>query len=186
LPQRIANAPSFATYEQTFEFTIPQAGRYALRVEGKVPASIRPEGVPNLPASDKTWELRTRIFMEAIDDAARASGRPIFLDYATDEGTLGMPADSRTVLTVGAAGRANQSQPYSATGPAMNLELLPKPNLLVADDDRLGPDGAVAYGTDLAAPFAAGLAGRSLARGLSRVEYWKALQGRPARVLRAP
>jgi hypothetical protein len=186
LPQRLANAPSFATYEQTFEFTIPKAGRYALRVEGKVPASIRPEGVPNLPNLDKTWELRTRIFMEVVDDASRAAGRPVFLDYATDEGTLGMPADARSLLTVGAAGRSNRALAYSATGPAMNLELLPKPNLLVADDGRLGPEGAVAYGTDLAAPFAAGLAARSLARGQSRVDYWKCFQGRAARVLRAP
>src|SRR5205807_9036983 len=34
LPQRLANRPDAAVYEQTVEFTADAAGRYALRVEG--------------------------------------------------------------------------------------------------------------------------------------------------------
>jgi hypothetical protein len=186
LPQRLDNYPNSATYQQTLEFTVPRAGRYALRVVGKVPASIRPEGVPSLPAFEKTWELRPRLFLEVVDDPSRAAGRPVFLDYATDEGTLGMPADSRGLITVGSADRANHAQSYSATGPAMNLDLLVKPNLLVYDDGRLGTEGAVAYGADLAAGYAAGLAVRSLFHGQTVAQYWQAIQGRPPRVLKVP
>jgi hypothetical protein len=184
LPERLANHPNSATYQQSLEFTIPRAGYYALRMEGKVPHSIRPEGVPSLSAFEKTWELRPRLFLEAVDDASRAAGRPVFLDYATDEGAIGMPADSRGVITVGAADRSNHPQLYSATGPVMNLELLVKPNLLVYGDERLGPPGAVAYGADLAAPLAAGLAARSLLRGQTADEYWKSVHGLAVRVLK--
>jgi hypothetical protein len=68
----------------------------------------------------------------------------------------------------------------------MSLELLIKPNLLVAGDGRLGPEGATAYGTSLAAAYAAGLAARSLGTGTTAAVYWKALEGRSARVLKIP
>jgi hypothetical protein len=186
LPQRLTNSPFAATYEQVLEFTVPRAGRYALRVEGKVPPGIRPVGVPKLPAFEKTWELKPRIFVEVQDDASRGAGRPVFLDYATDQGTIGMPADARRLLTVGAADRSKKPQPYSATGPVMNLDLLAKPNVFVYEQGRLGPEGAAAYGTSLAAPYAAGLAARALYLGSPRVEFMKALRGRPAKVLRLP
>jgi hypothetical protein len=186
LPQRLANSPSAATYEQTLEYTIPKAGRYALRVEGHVPKGIRPATVATLPAFQKIWELRPRIFIDFADDASRSAGRPVFLDYATDHGTIGMPADARSVITVGAANRAKKPQPYSATGPVMNLELLAKPNVLVFDKGLLGPEGATAYGTSLAAPYAAGLAARALYTGQPRAEFMKTLRSRPAKVLTLP
>jgi hypothetical protein len=83
-------------------------------------------------------------------------------DFATDEGSLGMPADARGVFTIGAADRLKKAQSYSAPGPAMSLQLLPKPDILVVEDGRLGPEGAIAYGTSLATPHAAGLAARAL------------------------
>jgi hypothetical protein len=186
LPQRLANSPSSATYEQTLEFTVPKTGRYALSVEGKVPAGMRPRGVANLPAFEKTWELRTRIFVEAEDEASRSRGRPVFVDYVSGEGSLGMPADSRRVITVGAAHRSNKPQSYSATGPAMNLELLAKPNVLVYEDGRFGKEGATAYGTSLATPSAAGLAARALFTGTTAVDFWKAVKAKPGQVLRLP
>jgi subtilisin family serine protease len=186
LPQRLANSPSSATYEQVLEFTVPRAGRYALSVEGKVPAGIRPAGVASLPAFEKRWELRPRLFIEAVDEASRSKGRPVFEDYATGEGSLGVPADARHVITVGAANGSNKPQPYSARGPAMNLDLLPKPDLLAYEDGRLGGEGAVAYGTSLATPTAAGLAARALFGGTTAAEYLNALKARPGRVLRAP
>ncbi len=186
LPQRLVNEPAFAVYEQTLEYTIPRAGRYALRLEGKAPPGIRPPSVPTLPAQVKSWELRPRIFVQAEDEASRNRGRPVFLDYATDQGALGMPADARRVITVGSADRTRKPARYSAHGPAMNLEMRDKPNLLLEDDGRLGTEGSLAYGTSLAAPLAAGLAARAIASGASSVEYWRGLQGRPARVLRLP
>jgi hypothetical protein len=186
LPQRLANSPSSATYQQTLEFTIPRAGRYALRLEGRVPRGTRPRRAPHLPGLAKTWELHPRAFVEVVDEPSRAKGRPVFLDYATGQGTLGMPADARRVVTVGVAARSKKPLPYSGTGPALNLELLTKPNVLVALDDRLGPEGAAAYGADLAAPLAAGLTARALYTGGSVVELLKPHYGQKPKVLPAP
>jgi hypothetical protein len=186
LPQRLANGPSSATYEQDLEFTVPHAGRYALRLEGRVPRGTRPIREPHLPALAKTWELHPRILLEVVDDASRARGRPVFQDYATGQGTLGMPADARRLITVGAAERSRDPQPYSGTGPALNLELLPKPNVFIALDDRLGPEGAVAYGTDLATPLAAGLAAKALYTGGSVVDLLRPPFGGKPKVLRGP
>src|SRR5262249_13225345 len=44
VPLRLDNQPSSGAYEQTVEFTVDNPGRYALRVEGRVPATIRPPG----------------------------------------------------------------------------------------------------------------------------------------------
>jgi hypothetical protein len=103
LPQRLANDPRAATYEQVVEFKVNPAGRYALRVEGLVPAGIRPRGsVAALPGAQETWELRPRIFVETVDSAARKAGRVIFLDYTTtDAYGRGMPADAREVVPLG-------------------------------------------------------------------------------------
>src|SRR5262249_54040799 len=57
LPQRLDNQPAAATYEQTLEFTVKDAGRYAVRVEGRAPRGIRPPSAPTLPVMVKTSEL---------------------------------------------------------------------------------------------------------------------------------
>jgi len=98
LPLRLVNQPTFAIYEQTLEFTVPAAGRYALRVEGKQPADIRPASVPTLPIMERHWELHPRIFVSLIDGAPQSGGRPVLLDYATPSAATGMPADARSVL----------------------------------------------------------------------------------------
>jgi hypothetical protein len=99
LPQRLANDARAATYEQVVEFKVNPAGRYALRVEGMVPAGIRPRGAVALPGTQETWELRPRLFVETVDSASRKAGRVVFLDYATPGVSgLGMPADSREVM----------------------------------------------------------------------------------------
>ena len=54
---RIDNQPTNATYEQAVEFAADPAGRYAVRVEGRVPAGIRPADQPNLSRHNRTWEL---------------------------------------------------------------------------------------------------------------------------------
>src|SRR5262245_39371387 len=46
--------------------------------------------------------------------------RPIFLDYANDLGTVGMPADARPVMTVGADDELGQQRAYGSVGPLMN------------------------------------------------------------------
>jgi subtilisin family serine protease len=186
LPQRLANEAASATYEQTLELTLLEAGRYALRVEGKAPRGIRPASVATLAALEKMGELRPRIFVEVVDEPSRAAGRPVFLDYQTDEGSLGMPADSRGVITVGAADGKRQPQAYSAPGPPMNLELLVKPDILVAEDGRLGPEGAIAFGANVATPYAAGLAARALFTGANQAVLRRKWTGGPNTILSVP
>jgi hypothetical protein len=181
LPQRIDNQPSSATYEQTVEFTVKEAGRYFVRVEGRKFPGIRPPSVPTLPIMEKTWDLRPRVFVETL----AGDGRAVFQDYAPAAGGLGMPADAERVLTIGAANRLNQPEPYSASGPPHNLLLLPKPELLAYDE--LGGDGGPsAYGTSLSASFAAGLAASSFSAGAPHLKFLEAVQRGPGSLLRVP
>lgn len=156
-PQRLHNAASYATYEQTVEFTADSAGRYALRVEGSIPNSVRPANLPTLPSLQQSWELNPRVFLNVLDDASRAVGRPVFADYAPDFGNVGMPADANFARTVGAAGPNGEPRSYSATGPAFGRELLAKPGVLLYDGLKL-PSGQAAYGTAPATGLAAGMA----------------------------
>jgi len=98
LPLRLTNEPSHATYEQTLEFTVPAAGRYALRIEGGQPATIRPASEPTLPVMQVSWELHPRILVTSADVAAESKGQPSLLDYSTPSAALGMPADARSII----------------------------------------------------------------------------------------
>jgi hypothetical protein len=181
LPQRIDNQPSSATYEQTVEFTVKEPGRYFVRVEGRKFPGIRPPSVPTLPIMEKGWELRPRVFVETL----AGDGRAVFLDFAPVAGGLGMPADAERVLTIGAANRLNQVEPYSAGGPPHSLLLLPKPDLL-AYDELGGEGGLSAYGTSISTSFAAGLAASSLSAGAPKLKFLEAVQHGPGSVLRVP
>jgi hypothetical protein len=104
LPQRLDQNSYSSTYEQTVEFTVGQPGRYALRVEGKAPTSLRPSTVPDLPALNQArGELRPRLLIQNVDAASRLLGRPLFLDYATTEGSEGVPAGALGVTRIDAA-----------------------------------------------------------------------------------
>jgi hypothetical protein len=187
LPQRLENQPTFGIYEQAVEFTVDKPGRYALRVEGRVPPGIRPPGVPSLPIQQVSWELRPRIFVGVEDEASRAAGRAVFADFPTDQGNIGMPGDAQGVITVGAADFQGQPRPYSAAGPPHNLELLLKPTVLAYDGLRLGDaEEASAYGSDVAAPFAAGMAASALTAGTPRLRFLEGMQISPGKLLRVP
>lgn len=208
LPERLDNFPNCATYEQSVRFRVDKPGRYALRVErqlpsrwsllvdppsgrhalglltGLMPAGIRPLGKATLPALEKSWELRPRLFVEATEGDVARSGRPVFLDYAADPGTLAMLADSRGVISVGAARLNNQPQPYSALGPPAGLDYIQRPHLFAYDalDLRL-PGTSMAYGANVAAPFAAGTVAGLFSAGLSREQFAQRLQQQPGAVL---
>jgi hypothetical protein len=77
LPLRIDNQPNSATYEQTVDFTAPAAGRYAIMVLGRAPASTRPADRITLPSAARTGELRPRIFV----DGGSGNNKPVFVDY---------------------------------------------------------------------------------------------------------
>jgi hypothetical protein len=186
-PMRLQNLPNSATYEQTLEFTAETPGRYALRIEGQVPAGIRPPTAPGSQGAQKTWELRARVFVDAVNEAARAAGRPIFLDYATEQGGIGMPGDAAAVITVGSADQENRPQSYSGTGPAFDLLLARKPNMLAYDGLKVSPDAAQGVqGTGLATSFAAGTVATALGSGMPRIHLTRMLQERPGKVLRMP
>jgi hypothetical protein len=167
LPLRIQNLPDSATYEQIVEFSVPTTGRYALQVEGQVHPGIRPASAPTLPGIEKNWELQPRIFVEVVDESSRLAGRPVWLDYATDLGTIGVPGDAHGLITVGAADNSGKPEVFSSPGPPVYLELLIKPDVLASGRLRAETGGGpVAYGTGLATAFAAGQAAILLNSGM--------------------
>jgi hypothetical protein len=207
-PQRLEHLPGGSVYEIVLDVTIDKPGRYAVRLEkqpdtqwvvglhpirklpalakleGLNPVGIRPLGVPALPAQAPDWELRLRLFVETVDDTVRLVGRTVFADYWTDAGTVGMPVDSRGVVSVGAADLDGRPQPYSATGAPAFVELACRPTLLAYDALQL--DGGAAFGTDVANAYAAGTAATLLSAGTPRepLRTWLLAQG--GKVLRVP
>lgn len=170
---RLSAAPNSAVYEITLDVKLPQAGRYAVRIGGIAPESIYPPGDPTLPFMRKRSDLNVRLFVAPLD----ASGRAIFHDFATASGSLGMPADARTAITVGAAGTDNQRQPYSAGGAPFGMDLLSKPDVLSYDRG---------VGTAESAAFAAGLAALVPPAGRSPAACLQNLHVPPGGVLRIP
>jgi hypothetical protein len=183
-PLRIDNQLAAATYLQQVEWVIDAPGRYALRVEGQVPPGTRPPGTPMLPAIQESWELTPRIFVAAV--APANAGRPVFIDYATDEGSLGMPADSRMLLTVGAAHLDGRQDAATTQGPPLNRDLLTKPNLFAYSAPPPIPGGgSKAFGTSVATSFAAGLTASLLSAGIQPAYLERAFSP-PAKLLLVP
>lgn len=149
VPMRIESNPNAGTYEQTVELRVTKPGRYAVRIEGKLPESDQPRGSPTLPAQRRPVEIRPRLFVQTLAGA----GRAVFDTFVTQAATIAMPGDAHYVTTIGAADDAGKARPFSAPGPAYNLELRLKPDAVVADEEATG-----AGGTGLAAAHAAGLA----------------------------
>jgi hypothetical protein len=177
-PQRLEQSLTSAVYEQSVTLTVAAPGRYALWVEGVAPTSIRPRGAPTLPTVRKFGDLRPRLYAQTLTGA----GRAVWRDFATDAGTLGMPADARRVLTVGAADGSGKARAASANGPALGLELLPKPDLLAMD----GRDAEEGTETVFAGAYAAGLAACSQNVGASVGKWAIDLGLRPGGLLRLP
>ncbi len=160
---------------------IAKAGRYAVRIEGTAPTSTRPREDPTVPAARKTFELRPRLFVETLE----GPGRVLLHDFVTEAGTLGTPADSRAVVTVGAADRRGLPQPYSAGGPPYGAALLAKPDVLAYDQVEDGKDAA--QGTGVATGFAAGVAAAARGMGAATAAGWRDSMGvEPGGVVHGP
>jgi hypothetical protein len=207
-PQRLEHLPGGSIYEQVLEVPLAEAGRYAIRIEkqvsaqwlfvphpvrrspkfqlleGLTPTGIRPLGAPSLPALEKNWELRPRIFVEVLDDANRLRGRAVFADFATESGNIGAPADARNVISVGAANFKHQPQPWSAFGAPAQMELARRPWLYSYDELELAGGGA--YGSTIANAFAAGAAAAMLTGNLPREQLRQMLRAQEGHVLRVP
>jgi hypothetical protein len=187
LPLRIENPPGSATYEQVVEFTVPISGRYALRVEGQIHPGTRPPTTPSLPGIEKNWELHPRVLVEVVDDPSRLVGQPVWLDYVTDLGTIGIPGDARGLITVGAADLSGKPESFSSPAPPPSLELLIKPDLLTSDRLQVETGGGpVAYGSGMANAFAAGQAAVLLSGGFSLERANAFLHWQKGRFLRLP
>ncbi len=185
LPQMIARAPNWATYEHVVEFAPDAAGRFALRLEGSVPPTIRPRDFPSVPALDRFWEPTARLFAEVADPAARGQGRPVFGDFATGLGGLGAPGNAKLPRTVGAADAQGRPQPYSAAGAPAGQELLAKPRLLAFDELPL-PGLPAQAGTGPATAFAGGMLAAMLSAGAPASSDLHWLDLPPGGLLRVP
>lgn len=169
---RLYQSATSGVYEQSLELEATAGGRLALRVEGRVPGSLRPASIQGLGTLRHQLEIRPRVFVEVIDPTARAKGRAVFVDYDGDAnwpaetataagwpqfGGVGMPADARNVLTVGAAGKNGNVAPFSAVGAGPGRELLVKPDVLAFGSLELA-NGVRANSTAVAASYNAGAA----------------------------
>jgi hypothetical protein len=211
LPARLEHMPGHSIYEHSLEFTVDKLSRYAIRIdrqlptrwllredpdtkrpvfallEDLVPTGLRPRGVATLTALEKNWELRLRVFVEVIDEATRPLGRVVLADHATERGTVGVPADARGVITVGAVDPAGRPYPSSAAGAPAFQELASKPDLLAYAGLEAAPEGKrSAYGTSLATSFAAGWAAAVLSSGQSLEQVREAIRRQSGKVLEVP
>jgi hypothetical protein len=210
-PQRLEHQPGGTIYEIVLETTVDKAGHYAVRLErplgrqwvlardpatkrptfvhleGLIPSGLRPLGVATLPALEKHWELQPRLFVDVIGPERRM-GRPLFADFTTDHGSVGVPGDARSVISVGAADWHDEPRPYSAGGPLVFAELAQKPTLLAYDALQLGPPGrsGSAFGTSIATSFAAGTTATLLSAGMSPAVALRYLNQQCGKVFKVP
>lgn len=172
-PVRLAQTPTGATYEIVVEMIAFKAGRYAVRLEGRAPTSTLPRGEATLPAAARRGEVQLRLFLTTL----QGPGRAVWQSHVTDGGSVGMPADARSAVTVGAADNGGNRQIYSAGGAPLGMDLLEKPDLLTFDG------GA---GTADAAAFAAGLAAAARSAAGSLAGGLPLLPPKPGGLLRVP
>src|SRR5581483_8224964 len=208
LAQRLEHQPTFSVYEQVVEYVTETPGRFALRVERPVaslwvlgadpgqgrpmlmqlkdlvPTGIRPLGVAALPLLEKTWEQRPRLLVTTVDEASAGQGRPVFLDYVTDQGSIGVPADARSLITVSALKLTMKPQPYAAPGPPAFTAMAGKPNLWACDGLDVGASGG-AFGSSVANAFASGWAACWISSGASAADLGRALRMQHGYTLRA-
>lgn len=189
-PQRIQHMPNASVYEHVLDVTLDKKGVYAVRVEkqqdyvwviegleneairptfalktGLNPTGLRPAGAPTLPILEKNFEFRPRLYVEAIDGDSRFLGRPQFADFATDAGTLGIPGDSRGLVTITSMELPNRTTPYAVVGTPPFLELARQHLLFVPD--HVGEGTGPAFGASLATSFTSGLAASLMSTGLT-------------------
>lgn len=133
-PFRVGKEPTYGVYEQIVEFDVAETGMFGLRVEGV------PVFDPGLPALRPHIEIIPRITVEFVGTAPD-KGRAVFASYAPRDVGVGIPADAKSVLTLGAAERPDGTGYAGLTGAGPGIALLTKPDLFV--------DGNLDTGTGL-------------------------------------
>jgi hypothetical protein len=182
LPERLQIEPNYGIYEHSLEVTLPADGRYALRIEGRVPNSDRPAGVPTTEGQEIRWELRPRVFVESVD----GNGRYQLADYASEAGGVAVPADARSVVAVGAIDKDRKARPFSSFGAGPVTQLLTKPDVLAPDTMPKFSDEAPGRSTSLAASFTAGWAASVLSAGIPADYLPRMWTEMPNRILEIP
>lgn len=143
-PTVIYRTNSFLVFEQTLEFTVPVAGRYAVALES---AAV---GEPLIPALKRSVEINPRIVIETLGVPASAP-QVVFRTFTTTGAGVGTPGDATGALTVGAPLAGAQ------TGGGPGLALRPKPNVLgpvaldVGGETFAGPGTATGFAGGAAA-----------------------------------
>lgn len=97
LPLMLEQRASVATYEQSIQVRLPQAGRYLVRIEGRAPTSTRPGYAPTIPVARRVGEVHPRLFVETIEGPGQAG----LMDYVTPSAGIGVPGDALRVLSLG-------------------------------------------------------------------------------------
>ncbi len=183
---RLLSSSTSGVYEQTVEWTVPAEGRYAVRIEARVPRQLRP-AARTMPALERDWELKARLFVEALDNSTRSRGRPVFADYVSRESVVPVPADARAVIAVGAADATKRPRYFSPVGGGMTAELHHKPNILMYDQfPGMGANVGPARGADISATIAAGIAASLRSAGMSNKYLLPNLEIRPGTLLEIP
>jgi hypothetical protein len=114
--RRLDQSASSATYEISVEWRVPAAGRYAVRVEGRLADSDRPAYLPTLPSLRRTGEVRPRMVLETLE----GSGHAIWRDYP-GEGLLNPCATEETNTSDACMG----DEPAAARRPASRATATP-------------------------------------------------------------
>jgi hypothetical protein len=122
--------------------------------------------------------------VEAADEASSRIGRPVLADFAPEQGTIGVPADSRGVFAVTAMDLEGRPRPYGVIGTPAYLDLAQRQLLFVPD--QVGAGTGPAFGTTLSNAFAAGMAASFLSSGQSRAEVDAWLRQHQGYALRLP
>lgn len=186
-PEQLRLEPEYGVYEQSIDLTLPAEGRYAIRVSGKQPNSIRPGGSLGIRDQEIRWELKPRIFVEVLDAPTREKGRIVFGDYETFFTGVSVPADARSVVAVGAMHASKKPQGYSAIGAGLVSDLFVKPEVMTYDHlPKLGDGTGPARGTPLSASFAAGMSACLLTAGAQSGDFLYHLGIPPGSVFEIP
>ncbi len=159
-PVKLLRTTASGAFEQTLEVTLPVAGVYALRVDGRSAFDYQ------IAALRQRIEVSPRIVIERVGPDA-AKGTPAFRTYPTGNTGVGIPGDSLTALTVGTSDGRTQR----GTGPGVALGS--KPDLIAPGGISVGANAltgsmasAAFVGGSAATLASAGVRGTDLIRHL--------------------
>jgi hypothetical protein len=167
-PNVIFRTRTYLVFEQMLEFTVPEAGRYALALE----APARPD--PLIPALRRDVEVYPRIVIETVGTPVN-DPKVVFRSYTTTSAGVGAPGDARAALSVGV--EADGAQVGGGTG----LTLRTKPDvygpaaLTFGNDTFSGPGTATAFAGGAAVLLTQARAGAPNLFGSARIEPGKKL-----------